>query len=282
MARPLHRTLANALGGVLVALTILTLAELGLRLVGMPDPGLYDGDPGSVWWLRADLDRAVPGPEPDSSFQVRTNALGLRGAPPPEQGPWTLALGCSTTFGWGVEAHEAWPALLAARLGEPVVNAGQPGWSTHQALAVAQRWLELGPSRVVMGFIVRDAQPAPRPDHLARPRPWIWRTQLVRGAFALLQRGGAGQPAVGDPRVPPDRYETNLRALVELAGDAEVLLLAFPQREPSAAWIEALGRVGPPVLAPQLEARHFFPSDPIHLTPAGHAALASALEAQLP
>jgi tetratricopeptide (TPR) repeat protein len=273
---------ARVLLGALAALALLGLVELGLTLAGLPDPGLYAGDPSSVWWLRPGLDRQVPGPEPGSSFHVRTNALGLRGAPPPQQGPWTLALGCSTTFGWGVEAEQAWPARLAEGLGEPVVNGGQPGWSTHQAVAAAGRWLDLRPSRVVLAYIVRDAQLAPQADHQARPSPWIQRTHIARGLAALLSLTAAPPSSSGGvPRVPPERFVENLRRLVDMADGAEVLLLAFPQQRPSEDHLRALGQVGAPVFAPHQPHEDFFPSDPLHLTAQGHRVLAAALAERL-
>jgi len=282
MTSPTARTLLRALGGAVVAFAVLGGMELGLRMIGVPDPGLYAGDPSSLWWLRSNLDTLRVGPEPGSSFGVRTNSLGLRGPLPPPEGPWTLALGCSTTFGWGVEEHEAWPAVLAGLLDEEVVNGGQPGWSSHQAVAVAPRWLELGPSRVILSFIVRDAQPASRPDHEAVSASWIWRSQLGRGMQALLLAGaGPARPASGGPRVPPERFAENLRTLVREAGDAEVVLLAFPQLRPSQPHLEAMERVGPPVLTPQLSAADFFPSDPVHLDADGHRRLAEEVASAL-
>lgn len=277
MAPPIARSLARAVGGVVVAAAILGLVELGLRVAGVPDPGLYAGDPASVWWLRPGLDRELPGPEAGARFHVRTNPLGLRGAMPPQEGAWTLALGCSTTFGWGVEGDQAWPVVLTGLVGEPVVNGGQPGWSTHQAVAAAGRWLDLGPSRVILAYIVRDAQLSVRPDHLARPTPWPWRSQLGRGLLVLLKQAGSAQRSGGEPRVPPQRFAANLRTLVDMAGPAEVFLLAFPQREPSEEHLTAMAELGLPVFMPQLAPEHFFRSDPIHLTPAGHSALAEQL-----
>jgi hypothetical protein len=262
---------------VLVAVAVLVSVELGLRLLGVPAAGLYDGDPASVWWLKPGLERDLPGPAPDSRFQLRTNELGLRGDPPPADGPWTLALGCSTTLGWGVEEDEAWPAQLQAILGEPVVNGGQPGWSTHQALAVADRWLALGPTRVILGFLVRDAQRALQPDHYARPTPWIWRTHLVRLIAGLMGRREGALPGGSMRRVPVNRYVDNLHRLEGAAAPAEVWLLAFPQREPSWEYRAALERDFAPLIAPTLPEQAFFEDDPIHLNPEGHRLLAQAV-----
>jgi hypothetical protein len=277
MAAPWTSKLTRALAGVLVALVALALLEGALRLAGLPDPGLYDGDPASVWWLKPGLERELPGPDPGSTFLLRTNALGLRGELPPPEGPWTLALGCSTTLGWGVQAEEAWPSLLEERLGEPVVNGGQPGWSTHQAAAAAGRWLELGPSRVILGYLVRDAQLAPQPDHLARPTPWIHRTRIARGLIALRPRRGGAPSGGTQPRVPVERYVQNLELLVERARPAEVWLLAFPQREPSLPYRAALEARSEPLIAPVMPHQAFFERDPIHLTPEGHRLLARAV-----
>jgi hypothetical protein len=278
-----YRSLLRALGGVAVAVALLGSVELGLRVVGIPDPGLYAGDPATVWWLRPGLDRRVPGPGGRQPFELRTNALGMRGPLPPAEGPWTLALGCSTTFGWGVEEQEAWPAQLSGLLEESVINGGQPGWSTHQAIAATQPWMDLGPSRVVLAFIVRDAQLAARPDHRARPSPWLWRSQLGRGLQALLMRNaGPARPVGGQPRVPPGRFAQNLSRLVEMAGEAQVVLLAFPQREPSQEHLAAMASVGPPLLAPRLAPERFFPSDPLHLDAQGHRELAEWLADNLP
>src|SRR5437867_4072371 len=76
---------------------------------------------------------------------VRTNELGLRGpSVPPRPAPGIhriLALGDSATFGEGLAAEEAFPALLegelAARTGEryEVLNAGVEGYNSEAELA---------------------------------------------------------------------------------------------------------------------------------------------------
>jgi hypothetical protein len=266
-----------ALGGV-VGLAFLGAVEAALWAVDVPDSGLYKGDPATLWFLRPGLDRVVTGP--DGSFRVRTNSLGLRGQAPPETGPWTLILGCSTTFGWGVEDEVAWPAQLGGLLMEPVVNGGVPGWSTEQAVRGAAQWLSLGPTRVVLAYGVRDAWPAARSDRQARPTPRLLRTHLGRLLVSL--RDGApvpGRAATGDShRVAPQDFADNTREIISLAGDAEVSLLWFPQREERVAWREALATVGP-VLWPKLPASDFFEDDPVHLNPQGNTALAQWLAA---
>lgn len=275
----MKRTLRNLLFSALTALLLLGGMEGVLRVLGWPDPGLYAGDPASVWWLRPSLpERAVPFPERGTTFGVRTSAAGFRG-PEPEPGAW-LALGDSTTFGWGVEEDEAWPARLAALRGGPVTNGGVPGYSTAQGLARLDAALALRPSHVLLAYLVRDADPAPRPD-AARPGRAPPELYLLR---AVRRAGGPRAPAApqgATVRVPPAQYLANLRALVERvrAAGATVEVLAFPMLRPPAAHLAALEVLAQevPVLRPSLPADSFFPEDPIHLTPEGHLRLAQAL-----
>ena len=269
-----------------VTLAVLVGAELAMRGVDLPDPGLYVGDRAWVWWLRPGLDRPVTDPLTERTVQVRTSAEGFRGPGPPESGPWVLALGCSTTFGWAVEADAAWPAQLEARLGQPVVNGGVPGWSTAQGVRGGPPLLAHRPSQVVLGFGVRDAQRAPRPDAEATPTPWLLRTRWA----LLLGRAHAARAAAprdgGVPRVDAAAFADNLRTLVDQvrAVDAEPIVLLFPQPEPwpPEGYLAAAEATGVPVLAPTLPREAFFAADPIHLQADGHAALADWLAERWP
>ncbi len=53
----------------------------------------------------------------------------------PSSGETVIALGDSLTAGEGIGASEAYPAVLSARLGVPMVNAGVSGNMTSDALA---------------------------------------------------------------------------------------------------------------------------------------------------
>ncbi len=272
--------------GALTTLLLLLLGEVLLALTGLVDEGqLYEGDPAYYWTLKPNLDlAAVPFPEEGTTFPVRTNSLGLRDDELPESGPWVLALGCSTTFGWGVAGEQNWTELLERRLEVPVVNAGVPGHSTHQGLTFAPPLFEQQPTVVLMSWIVRDAQRAPAPDSAARPSPALARTRLYRGLKSLL----AAPPAPleyrgGVERVDPVAYRENLSQLIaaaEAAG-AKVVLHAFPQVRPSKAHRAAMRQLDRPVVAPELPRAAFFENDPIHLNPQGHAALADQLETGL-
>ncbi len=227
-----------AFAAVAVAL-LLGLAEVVLAVAGWPPPV----DPSrfahrKVFWItEPDLDRApFEHREEGRVFHVSTDANGLRARGHPiEPPPGTfriMAMGCSTTFGWGVEDDQTWPARLEAiahAAGHPeveVINAGQPGYTTLQG-----RWLweEVGrdyrPDLVILGFVVQDARKAPTTDRmqalltgehrLLRER-LLYRWRLYRGLVQLLEplrapgRQGAKEAVY---RVPPEEYLENLRAM---------------------------------------------------------------------
>lgn len=271
------RALARNLGFSLVtAFAVLAGLEGGLRLVGWPDPGLYAGDPGSVWTLRPGLPpRAVPFPEEGTSFTVRTNALGFRGGPHPGGG--VACLGDSTTFGWGVAEEEAWPARLAALRGGAVLNAGVPGYSTFQGEALLPGVLAQRPEVVVLAYLVRDAEPGPVPDAARRRAPPL---QLYRALAALRARPAAAR-AGGVPRVPVEVFARSYRAMIAAVRGqgARPVVLVFPMLEPPAPWVGALRALAGEVevIEPSLPAEDFFPRDRLHLTPAGHERLARAV-----
>jgi len=278
MVRSSSRRLLRNLGfAVLTAGLVLGVLELGLRLAGYPDPGIYAGDPGSVWTLQPNLEaRQLNHTQTGARFSVRTNSLGYRG-PLPQPGG-IAALGCSTTFGWGVEEEQAWPAVLQALTGKPVLNGGVPGHSTWQGRATLAQALEVEPSIVILAWLVRDAERTTQPDHLHRPSP---PSQVLRAMRALQRRQpqpDRGLSAPSEPRVPPENYRENLLAMaqqVERAGAIPVLL-AFPMQDPPRAHLDVLyslaGEI--PLLEPRVDDPLFFERDPLHLRPEGHEQLA--------
>lgn len=267
--------------GAGVAIGLLGAGELGLRLSDLPDPGLYEGDLSSVWTLRKNLpEREVPFPDEGRSFKVRTNSVGFRGPEAPEGA--VVVLGCSTTFGWGVEEDESFPAQLAEQLGEPVVNGGVPGHSTAQGRATLETTMLLQPRLVVLAWLVRDAQKAQAPDDPSRVGPaggGLHLMRLLRGAVR-----SPGAPTGGDQfRVSPEAYVANLQAIetaLRLTG-SEVFVLGFPMLEPPVEHLLALRKAWPDVLAPNLAA-NFYTRDRIHLNPAGNEELARIVAPRLP
>lgn len=253
-----------------------SLLEGALRVLGWPDPGIYAGDPAGLWTLRPSMaERPVRFEERDVTFLVRTNEHGWRDDEPAPGA--TLCLGDSTTFGWGVAEAEAWPARLEARLGVPFTNAGVPGYTTHQGRQILSEALATNPRRVILAYLVRDADRAPVPDAArppSRPPPDL---QLLRAVRTLRPRA----PSPGGPafRVPPADYAANLAWMIAAirAAGAEPYLLAFPMVTQPTAHRAALDGLSAEVLAPTLERGAFFAEDPVHLTPAGNDRLADWL-----
>lgn len=271
----MKRVARNLVFSLVTAALILGGAELFLSLAS--EPSLYIDEHAPVWQLRPGIERSVTFVERGAEFQVRTNSRGWRGEEPSAGG--LLCLGDSTTFGWGVAEDEAWPAQVPG-----AINAGVPGYSTHQGLARLEHALEVKPARVLLAFLVRDAELAVMPDH---ERPVTAAPPSLELLRALRSLRAPPQQAGTVPRVPAERYAQNLRALIEgiRAAGAEPLLLAFPMVDRPEAHIDALVRVseeqGVPLLQPQLEGSDFFAEDPIHLTPEGNARLAAEVAAWL-
>jgi len=98
---------------------------------------------------------------------VRINRMGLREreiAAAPLPGTFRLlCLGDSVTFGYLVEAEEAWPRRLEVALQgaatEPAqtINAGVPGYSPFQELDwLREQGWAYGPDGIVVGFVLND------------------------------------------------------------------------------------------------------------------------------
>ena len=245
-----------------------------LQLFEIPSKGLYQGDPATLWTLRPNLEQRISNtPYP---FSVRTDQNGFRGLA--QEGSW-LALGCSTTFGWGVEQEEAWPAVLSNEIGIPIINGGVPGWSTHQAKQKVGDWNRFSPPVVLVSYIVRDAQVSTRPDSAAKPSPFWSNLQLFR-LLNLSLSSSKNSVSEGDThRVPVQEYQQNLQKIQDAFPNSRVLFFAFPQIEPAQEWIDIIQSF--PYIKTQASNDWFFPEDEIHLNPIGHKNLALSLKASL-
>ena len=60
-----------------------------------------------------------------------------------------MALGCSCTYGFGLDEHEAWPALLEDRIGMPVYNFGVNGGSADSVFRVLATHLPIIQSKII-------------------------------------------------------------------------------------------------------------------------------------
>ena len=184
------------------ALTVL-LCELVLGLYGDPVP--QDGY--SSVHQRSETPGLIFEPKPGASARlqtsdydtvVRINRYGMRGpepSPPERQDVLRVAaIGDSFTFGMGVEAEEAWPALLQSRLALPgrvveTLNFGVCGYSIDENLAVLEHKTPAWKPRVVvLGYFFND--PDTLPLHpLQRAFLPAWSPyQLKLGFFTVMLR----------------------------------------------------------------------------------------------
>jgi hypothetical protein len=88
--------------------------------------------------------------------------------------PEVAVIGCSFTYGWGVDDDQAYPALAARKRRElRFVNLASPGYGTYQALlALKQRYATRPPPRaVVYGLVDHHAD---RNVATARWRYLLW------------------------------------------------------------------------------------------------------------
>ena len=239
--------------GLLVALSLLLAAEVGLRLIGFhydkalsymefnfPRPHelhqIFEPDPVLLWRLRPNYDFGQGFP--------RLNPQGFRGpdfAKLPA-GVFRIAcLGDSVTFG---RPEADFPTLLEQKLaaaGPPaqVLNFGVPGYSSYQGRRLLGRVLaDCHPNLVIILFGWNDhwlAKGFPDAEQHAAPsaaETWLAPLrqlrlyQFINHARAHLV-GQAGQPTAGPPRprVSPDQYRANLLAMVEMCRQAGVTVI---------------------------------------------------------
>jgi lysophospholipase L1-like esterase len=272
----------KVLFSALVSTAILVSTEGLLAVAGLPSTGIYTGNLVTEWRLKPDLNRAAQQGEEGVSFSVHTSSLGFRDGEIPSDAPWVAAVGCSTTFGWGVNADQAWPELLEESLGVEVINAGVPGHSSHQGRAVALELIAQKPDALILSWMVRDVQRAPIADKQAQAPKGLRATRIFRWLFKR-SRSALGEPQNGVHRVAPKDFGLNYQEVIQAASLANIpiLVVAFPMLEPSSAHLDVLNQLQAPIVAPKMEADHFFASDPIHLNPSGNIALAQVLVSPL-
>lgn len=89
----------------------------------------------------------------DSNIKYRFNKWGFR-----HDGDFVenknsiVFLGCSMTFGVGVNYEQAWPYHVAKELGLDCINLGQPGTGLNASYRVAKLWLPVIKPAVVLWF----------------------------------------------------------------------------------------------------------------------------------
>lgn len=291
--------------------------EAWLRGTGWPHvpPGaqlIHD----HVYWVEpANLNlEATAHKERGGSFRVSTDPNGLRAPLHTETKPAgafrVMTLGCSTTFGWGVDDNESYPARLEAILNEgghkvEVINGGQPGYTSFQGLWLWDRALaRYSPDVVIFGYLVQDSRTVQYSDYsqailqhedeflkqnlLHQLRTYLWVQSWLDQRRTVTKENAEG----GTWRIPPDRYVENIRAFkakAEAVG-AKFMLFGFPLErsgytESHRALLHAAAdELGVPIYDPQAEMERrsatetlYFPEDRGHANAAGNDVIAQGM-----
>ena len=165
-------------------------AELGFRWIRNGSLRLPQG----TWISDRDLIYKLDPANPDSPDSFRNKAPG-----PKVAGRLRLVcLGGSTTYGHGVRASEAWPAVLEGVLqhkgiNAEVINAGVPGYGSRQILLYYRRDIaRLGADVVLFyegwnrtGALIDPAgwtpyaTPKPNAGVIQQSRSWLARHSLI-------------------------------------------------------------------------------------------------------
>jgi lysophospholipase L1-like esterase len=215
---------------------------------------LYEWDRYLFFRLRPDVDlelldvMAPPALRERTRWSVHTNERGFRTAPfadRPAPGTTRVAvLGDSSTFGWGVEAFEAYPARLqgelAARWGIPperieVLNLGVPGYSSFQGRVLLERVaLPLAPDVVVWSYLSNDGAVTGQDDAATYaqrlgPTGALLAALHASRAFEAFESWIAAARARLAPPEPPDPHDPaqrNIRSYAAARGHVEAAVAA--------------------------------------------------------
>jgi len=212
-------------------------------------------------------------------WTMHTSAQGYRTKPfEPKPAPGrrrVVALGDSSTFGWGVEDSEAYPARLEDTLDRreggrarwEVLNLGVPGYSTFQGRVMLEREaLPLAPDLVTWSYLANDGAMTGEADRTtyAQRQGFLGAAlqvahhsrayETLEAWIARLRRAGAG-PVETNVRNVASYAEasTNMRDAIETARRAAVpiVLVANCVRGSTA---ELVARTGRETATPYLDA----------------------------
>ena len=90
----------------------------------------------------------------DSNVKYRFNEYGFRHKGSfVENNNAIVALGCSVTFGIGVNYEQTWPYYVAQELGLDLVNLAQPGTGINASYRAAKMWLPVIKPKAVMFYV---------------------------------------------------------------------------------------------------------------------------------
>ncbi len=295
----------------------LALFEGALRITGQPR---YD----TCWVSGNDLWREDPvlgfAYEPGTSVAGGiVNALGTRGPVPAQRKPAgtkrILYMGDSTAFGFGVPDDEAFWSLATREVAaqhpdeiyEPLVAAA-PGFSSYQSRVLLDRFTPYAPDWVVFYVGAHNDErrrsyyeDADIPARAARrTAAWHQVRTLQAGEFLLDRLGRWMAKRVHRStmfrRVPPERFEENMNAMVAAAraAGAQPLILVPPlsdsllKRYPgTTVYHDILRRIAAEQDVPSVELQSVFADheqtevyrsgDDVHPSPVGQRLIARAI-----
>jgi lysophospholipase L1-like esterase len=214
----------------------------GMLIGGDPNsPVLFMKDARLHWKLRPNVETRF------LNTTVRTSRDGFRGTEPRLADKVALCLGDSTVFGYSVEESDAFPTRLQLRLrrqSKPgdawsVINAGVPGYSSLQVRLQAEklvpRWK---PAVIILCVGNNEAWPVERSDRridedraasarlvslLSASRLLVWTAERIRPEAPRPFMAPDLERAV--PRVSKEEFGENLRAIAEIAREANARLI---------------------------------------------------------
>lgn len=186
--------------------------------------------------------RNVPGSVfSKGSVRVSTDAAGFRNGTGIETRPRPLVLAVGDSFTFGLEADdgETWPALLEARLGTRVLNAGVTAYGFDQVVLRAEALVpELRPDLVVVCLVADDVNRCQYSYRWGSRKPWFAPDESAPDGLRLH---GRPVPSGGPPRA---RLAT-LRSVLSYSHLADaVLIRAAPEWWLGGRGIEQVHREG--------------------------------------
>jgi len=222
---------------------------------------IFDPDPWVWWRTKARLAdyRVIIDWDRDHDFTLNTDAQGFRDTDATSDAAQrVVVVGDSTAFGVGVDDDDTWPAQLQRMLREDatIINAGVPGYSTFQALRMAEKYaLEPKPDVLVVCAGFNDSGPSNTelPD-LARAEKNERDSSGERsGFFALLEDAAEGARKITAdpmrPRLTAEELASTLAQAEDFFADQGIKLLwvqwpeaavAHNNTEPAAGYPDVL------------------------------------------
>lgn len=102
-----------------------------------------------------------------------------------------VAFGDSLTYGTGADTQAAYPAVLSTLVGHPIINAGEPGETTTEAIArLPQVLTQYHPKLVLLCLGGND---------MLRQQPAATITENLRALIRAIQASGASVVLIGVP-----------------------------------------------------------------------------------